>query len=89
VAEQTAIDHFIIAVADLAHATSPYSLLLGRHPSWQGSHPDQGKENTLFKLDNIYVELLATSGKGMAADLVNQLLKERGQCLGGLVFATR
>ena len=87
-AEQTSIDHVIIAVADLAQATNDYSLLLGRHPSWRGSHPDQGTENTLFKLDNIYIELLAASGKGMAADLVNQILKERGQCLAGLVFAT-
>ena len=58
-AEQTTIDHVIIAVANLAQATADYSLLLGRHPSWQGSHPDHGTENTLFKLDNIYIELLA------------------------------
>lgn len=88
-AEQTTIDHIIIAVANLTQATEDYSLLLGRNPSWQVSHPDQGTENTLFKLDNIYIELLAASGKGMAADLINQILEERGQCLGGLVFATR
>ena len=87
-AEQTTIDHVIIAVANLAQATADYSLLLGRRPSWQGSHPDHGTENTLFKLDNIYIELLAASGKGIAADLVNQIMEKRGQCLGGLVFAT-
>jgi catechol 2,3-dioxygenase-like lactoylglutathione lyase family enzyme len=88
VAHQTTIDHVIIAVRDLAQATQDYSLLLGRHPSWQGSHPDHGTANALFKLDNIYIELLAATGKGMAADVVKGLLTERGRCLGGLVFAT-
>ena len=87
-AEQTTIDHVIIAVANLTQATEDYSLLLGRNPSWQGSHPDHGTENTLFKLDNIYIELLAASGKGIAADLVTQIMRERGQCLGGIVFST-
>ena len=85
---QTTIDHLIIAVSDLDKATADYGLLLGRAPSWKGTHPDYGTANTLFKLDNTYIELLAPCGEGPAADLVNHLLQERGSCLGGVVFGT-
>ena len=84
----TTIDHLIIAVEDLDRATTDYSALLGRSPSWRGAHPDYGTANTLFKLDNTYIELLAPNGEGMAADIVNGILAERGNCLGGLVFGT-
>ena len=85
---QTSIDHIIIVVSDLERATDEYRQLLGRSPSWRGSHPDYGTVNTLFKLDNTYIELLAAQGDGMAADIVNGILDERGPCLGGLVFGT-
>ena len=85
---KTSIDHIIIAVSDIAEASAEYSALLGRQPSWRGSHPDYGTANTLFKLDNTYIELLAADGDGMAADIVNGILDERGPCLGGLVFGT-
>ena len=84
----TSIDHLIIAVRDLASATANYSLLLGRSPSWRGAHPDYGTANTLFKLDNTYIELLAPEGEGLAADIVNGILDKKGDCLGGLVFGT-
>ena len=84
----TSIDHLIIAVEDLDRATTEYSALLGRSPSWRGAHPDYGTANTLFKLDNTYIEILAPNGEGMAADIVNGILAERGNCLGGLVFGT-
>ena len=84
----TSIDHLIIAVQDLATATADFGLLLGRSPSWRGAHPDYGTANTLFKLDNTYIELLAPQGEGMAADIVNSILKKKGDCLGGLVFGT-
>ena len=85
---QTTIDHLIIAVSDLDQTSADYGLLLGRAPSWQGTHPDYGTANTLFKLDNTYIELLAPCGDGPAADLLNHLLQERGSCLGGVVFGT-
>jgi catechol 2,3-dioxygenase-like lactoylglutathione lyase family enzyme len=85
---KTSIDHIIITVSDLAEASAEYSTLLGREPSWRGAHPDYGTANTLFKLDNTYIELLAAVGDGMAADIVNGILGERGPCLGGLVFGT-
>ena len=85
---KTSIDHLIIAVSDLERATAEYEQLLGRSPSWHGSHPDYGTANTLFKLDNIYIELLAARGDGAAADIVYDILDERGPCLAGLVFGT-
>ena len=84
----TSIDHLILAVEDLDQATAQYAALLGRAPSWRGAHPDYGTANTLFKLDNTYIELLAPDGDGMAADIVKGILTERGNCLGGLVFGT-
>ena len=84
----TAIDHLILAVDDLDRATAEYSALLGRLPSWRGTHPDHGTANTLFKLGNAYIELLAPNVAGMAGDIVNDILAERGSCLGGLVFRT-
>jgi catechol 2,3-dioxygenase-like lactoylglutathione lyase family enzyme len=84
----TTIDHIIIAVPALTEATTDYSTLLGRAPSWHGAHPDYGTANTLFKLNNTYIELLAPQGEGMAADIINGILNTRGACLGGLVFGT-
>ena len=87
--QDTRIDHLIIVVPDLQDATDQYSTLLGRPPSWQGTHPDYGTANTLFQLDNIYLELLAIKGNGPAADMVQTLLDKRGSSLGGLVFGTQ
>ena len=84
----TTIDHIIIAVPDLTGATADYSKLLGRSPSWRGAHPDYGTANTLFKLENTYIELLAVQGEGMAADIVTANLDKRGSSLGGIVVGT-
>ena len=62
-----AIDHIVIAVADLDAATEDYAALLGRTPSWRGRHPEYGTRNTLFRLDNAYVELLAAESPAPAA----------------------
>ena len=87
--QHTSIDHLIIVVSDLQDATEQYSILLGRSPSWQGTHPEYGTANTLFQLDNVYLELLAVQGSGPAADIVQTLLDTRGPGLGGLVFGTQ
>ena len=84
----TTIDHIIITVPDLASATADYSKLLGRSPSWRGAHPDYGTANTLFKLENTYIELLAAQGEGLAADIVRANLDKRGSSLGGIVVGT-
>jgi len=84
----TTVDHIIIAVTDLLTATTDYAALLGRSPSWQGSHPDYGTANTLFQLENTYIELLAPAGQGLATEHINKVLNGRNTRLGGLVFGT-
>lgn len=70
------LDHVVIAVADLDTATAAYGALLGRAPSWHGRHPDLGTRNTLFRLDNAYLELLADAQPGTAG-FVGQALSGR------------
>lgn len=57
------LDHAVIAVTDLDAATRDYTALLGREPSWRGEHPTYGTRNTLWRIDNMYLELLALSGR--------------------------
>lgn len=82
------VDHIIMAVEDLQKAGQDYALMLGRAPSWHGTHPDYGSANTLFRLDNCYLELLAAEGEGWAADLVHRMLDKQGEGLCALVFGT-
>jgi len=82
------LDHLIIAVEDLEKATKNYQLILGAPPVWVGGHKSLGTRNSLFSFQNIYLELLAASGEGIGADLVNHYLKETGEGLIGMVFET-
>ena len=58
------LDHLLIAVRDLDAATASYRRLLGRGPSWRGRHPTYGTANVLFRLDNCYLELIASAPDG-------------------------
>jgi catechol 2,3-dioxygenase-like lactoylglutathione lyase family enzyme len=78
----------VIAVHDLAAATDLYSALLGRRPSWRGSHPTYGTANTLFRLENIYVELLAPRQPGPMSDRLGAWLGDHGEGLFALAFGT-
>ena len=80
------VDHIIIAVQDLDQASQDYALMLGHAPSWRGTHPGYGSANTLFRLDNCYLELLAATGEGWAGDMVRSVLEAQGQSLCALVF---
>ena len=82
------VDHIIIAVEDLEKTTQDYALMLGRAPSWRGTHPDYGSANTLFRVDNTYIELLAADGEGWAGDMVRHVLASSGSNLCALVFGT-
>ena len=44
------LDHIVIAVGDLEAARQTAIALLGRTPSWSGSHPGLGTRNVLFRL---------------------------------------
>ncbi len=82
------LDHLVVAVEDLAAATSDYGTILGRLPSWCGEHPGQGSANTLFRLANTYVELLAPQGQGVIGDLLRQRLAAVGPGPVALAFGT-
>ncbi len=58
------LDHVVIAVRDLDVATTDFSAILGREPSWRGDHPTYGTRNTLYRIDNTYIELLALGAPG-------------------------
>jgi len=82
------LDHLVIVVRDLAASTETLARLLGRRPSWRGVHPSYGTANTLFRLDNIYVELLAAQARGPIADKVEDRLARHGDGLFALCFRT-
>jgi catechol 2,3-dioxygenase-like lactoylglutathione lyase family enzyme len=84
----TTLDHLVIAVRDLAAATDIYARLLGRRPSWRGSHPTYGTANTLFRLENVYVELLAPERQGAMSDRLGAWLSDHGEGLFALAFGT-
>lgn len=54
----TSLDHLVIKVDDLGAAEADYTALLGRTPSWRGTHPALGTSNALYRLENTYIELL-------------------------------
>ena len=82
------LDHLIIAVEDLDKATQNYQLIMGTPPVWSGEHKSLGTSNTLFNFQNTYLELLSATGEGLGADLINYYLKDTGEGLIGMVFAT-
>ena len=84
----SALDHVILAVRDLDVATRRYAALFGRRPSWRGEHPGQGSANTLFRLENTYLELLAPEGAGPVGELLRARLDAEGEGPLGLAFAT-
>jgi catechol 2,3-dioxygenase-like lactoylglutathione lyase family enzyme len=83
-----ALDHVIVGVRDLAAATDTYTRLLGRAPSWRGGHPALGTANTLFRLANTYLELLAPAGTGPFAAQLEAKFAREGEGLAGLAFGT-
>jgi catechol 2,3-dioxygenase-like lactoylglutathione lyase family enzyme len=82
------LDHVIVGVRDLEQATRCYGTLLGRRPSWRGEHPSAGTANSLFRLRNCYLELLAPRGEGPVGRGLAARLDERGEGLVGLAFGT-
>ena len=83
-----ALDHLIIAVKDLDKAESDYMKIFGMAPVWRGEHKELGTINSIFNLENTYLELLASNGDGLGATLVNNALKQEGEGLIGLVLKT-
>lgn len=84
----SSLDHVIVAVRELDLATGRMARLLGRRPSWRGSHPAHGTANTLFRLANTTLELLAPAGPGAVARALAERLERAGEGLAGLAFGT-
>ncbi len=84
----TSFDHVIVAVVDLDAAIGAWASLLGRGPSWRGTHPALGTANALFRLSNSYLELLAPVGAGGLAELVRARIEREGEGVLGLAFGT-
>ena len=85
------LDHVVIAVNDLEAATADYETIFGRAPSWRGEHPKYGTRNTLFRVDNTYIELLGLgSGKGDKrwSGELSRFLDQRGEGLYALALGT-
>jgi catechol 2,3-dioxygenase-like lactoylglutathione lyase family enzyme len=82
------LDHVILGVRNLEAATSTYARLLGRRPSWRGEHPAAGTANSLFRLGNTYVELLAPEGDGATGTALRGWMAQRGEGPVGLAFGT-
>jgi catechol 2,3-dioxygenase-like lactoylglutathione lyase family enzyme len=80
------LDHVIVGVRDLESATETYTRLLGREPSWRGSHPGQGTANTLFRVANGYLELLGIVGEGAFAERLRGKLERDGEGVAGFAF---
>ena len=85
------LDHLVLAVRDLDAAAVAYAAVLGRSPSWRGTHPAYGTANVLFGLDNCYVELLALGGDAPAHPVAAALasyLERRSEGLFALAFGS-
>ncbi len=84
----TCLDHVVIAVRDLDAAAATCGSLLGRRPSWCGTHPELGTRNALFRLGNAYVELLAPGSGGPLSDDLAEQLARAGDGLAAIAFGT-
>ena len=83
------VDHLIVAVEDLDAAENNYKKIFGINPVWKGVHNELGTSNVLFNFENTYLELLAATGSGVGAELINKSIQKNGEGLLGLVLGTR
>jgi catechol 2,3-dioxygenase-like lactoylglutathione lyase family enzyme len=83
-----ALDHVVVLVRDLATAAADTARLLGREPSWRGAHAALGTANVLFRVGNVYLELLAPAGAAGISGLLGAWLDERGEGPLGFAFGT-
>jgi catechol 2,3-dioxygenase-like lactoylglutathione lyase family enzyme len=83
----TRLDHVLLAASELDPASATLSALLGRGPSWRGTHPGLGTRNALFRLENTYLEILTPAGDGPVAERLRARLEAGGEGLLGLAFA--
>src|ERR1041385_1128156 len=82
----TGLDHDVVLVNDLDAGVGAYQALFARAPAWRSIA--DGAETALFTLDNMTRELMSPTSEGQAADRIRAVLKERGEGLASICFAT-
>jgi catechol 2,3-dioxygenase-like lactoylglutathione lyase family enzyme len=82
----TGLDHVVVLVNDLDAGVGAYQALFARAPAWRSIA--DGAETALFTLDNMTLELMSPTSEGQAADRIRAVLKERGEGLASICFAT-
>ncbi|MCV6624533.1 MAG: VOC family protein, partial [Cellvibrionaceae bacterium] len=82
------LDHLIIVVANLEQACADYECLLGRKASWHGQNPKAGISNTIFRLENTYLELVVPTGGSQFSQVLKAHLDAHGPGIFGMALAT-
>jgi catechol 2,3-dioxygenase-like lactoylglutathione lyase family enzyme len=85
----THFDHLTVLVHDVAAAAEAYACVLGRPPSWRGSHPELGRETALFGLGNALIELSGPLSGALEAEGLREHLAAHGEGLAALAFGTQ
>jgi len=84
----TRFDHVTIATKDIDVAVASYASLLGRQPTWRGSHPELGTEGALFGLDNALIELTAPHPSAEESQGLREWMTTAGEGLQAIAFGT-
>ena len=94
------LDRVVVAVSELDVAVRQYARLLGRTPSWRGEQPAAGTQNSLFRLGNTVLEIVAPRPQSLgdpadpsvpqdgARESLRAFLDAQGEGLLALVFGT-
>jgi catechol 2,3-dioxygenase-like lactoylglutathione lyase family enzyme len=82
----TGLDHVVVVLNDIEAGAATYELLLGRAPSWRSR--GEGSQTVLFTLDNMSLELMASSGESATARRIRDVIKLSGEGLASICFAT-
>jgi catechol 2,3-dioxygenase-like lactoylglutathione lyase family enzyme len=81
-----ALDHIALVVEKLEPAVAAYRALLGRAPNWIGA--DGGAAHAWFQLSNMALDIIAPIGSGHTGDRVQERLRQHGEGLWAMAFAT-
>lgn len=83
-----AVDRVVLAIRDLAEAERIYTRMLGRTPSWRREDQTGGTSHILYRLANMTLELVSSTGPGPWGKMVATHLDERGEGLIALFLAS-
>jgi len=83
-----AVDHVILAVANLEAAASTFASSLGFHVGGGGVHPQFGTINRLIVLDTGYLELIAAQPGAAPQGFIGALLRQNREGWAGYALET-